>query len=80
MPNQVNGTQVPSIFAFEAKMWDKCVGPPIMLSKVFRQKDQTFVDMLNEMRYGRLSEQTVAAFKKLSRPIHYEDNIGPTQL
>jgi len=38
------------------------------------------VDMLNEMRYGTLSQKSIARFRQLSREIIYEDGIGPTEL
>jgi ATP-dependent DNA helicase PIF1 len=34
------GKQILPKFAFDAESWDACVGPPVMLTKVFRQKDQ----------------------------------------
>lgn len=36
--------------------------------------------MLNEMRFGKLSQKSIAAFKALSRPITYNDGIEPTVL
>ncbi|KAF9038484.1 hypothetical protein BJ165DRAFT_391059 [Panaeolus papilionaceus] len=36
--------------------------------------------MLNEMRFGNLSAQSIAKFKALSRPIHYNDGLGATEL
>lgn len=39
-----------------------------------------FVDMLNEMRFGNLSETSIAKFKSLSRAPEYEDGIAPTAL
>lgn len=39
-----------------------------------------FVDMLNEMRFGRLSFTSIARFRSLSRDIQYGDDIGPTEL
>ncbi|KAG1874230.1 PIF1-like helicase-domain-containing protein [Suillus tomentosus] len=39
-----------------------------------------FVDMLNAMRFGKLDKASVQAFFSLSRPVVYEDGIGPTQL
>lgn len=80
MPERRDGVQIPSTFAFEAKTWNQCVGRPIILNKVFRQKDQTFIDMLNAMRFGELDAKATEDFKKLSRPVKYTDGIGPTQL
>lgn len=34
------GAPIPATFAFDAECWDECVGKPICLKKVFRQKDQ----------------------------------------
>lgn len=40
-----------------------------------------FANMLNEMRLGRISDETVAAFKKLSRPIPASDlDLDTTEL
>ena len=36
--------------------------------------------MLNEMRFGKLSHSSIAAFKALSRPISYPDGPEPTEL
>ncbi|KIJ07606.1 hypothetical protein PAXINDRAFT_158369 [Paxillus involutus ATCC 200175] len=75
-----HGNPVPPAFAFEAGSWSRCIKRPVVLTKVFRQKEQAFVDMLNLMRFGRLDDETIQAFYKLSRPLHYDDGIGPTQL
>ncbi|KAF9066064.1 hypothetical protein BDP27DRAFT_1331149, partial [Rhodocollybia butyracea] len=68
------------MFAFEAEKWDCCVGPPIELRKVFRQKSLQFVDMLNEMRFGEMSESTINTFQSLSRVVNYDDGIQPSEL
>ena len=39
-----------------------------------------FVDMLNEMRFGRLSSKNITKFQSLSRAIHYPDGLGATEL
>ncbi|KAJ7864044.1 hypothetical protein B0H13DRAFT_1088533 [Mycena leptocephala] len=36
--------------------------------------------MLNEMRFGRLSQKSADKFRSLSRPIQYDDGLGPTEL
>ncbi|KAI9462364.1 hypothetical protein BJY52DRAFT_1256490 [Lactarius psammicola] len=50
------------------------------LTHVFRQRDQAFVDMLNAMRWGQMSEQSISKLHQLSREIVYEDGIEPTEL
>jgi ATP-dependent DNA helicase PIF1 len=96
VPGKEDGISVASTFAFDAQTWNICMGSPIVLTKVFRQKDQSkafvlrqeivsmsfleFVDMLNAMRFGELDPSTVAAFKNLSRKVHYTDGIEPTEL
>jgi ATP-dependent DNA helicase PIF1 len=36
--------------------------------------------MLNEMRLGKISDETVKAFRRLARPIQYEDSLEATEL
>ncbi|KAG6334440.1 hypothetical protein ID866_4641 [Astraeus odoratus] len=56
-------------FAFESAAWKKCIGHTINLTKVFRQKDELFISLLNQMRQGSLSPEASAIFKSLSRPL-----------
>ncbi|KAF8634433.1 hypothetical protein AX15_000883 [Amanita polypyramis BW_CC] len=74
------GEEIPAMFAFEAQSWNACVGQPMNLTEVFRQKDQAFVDMLNAIRFGRTNTKITRAFKQLSRTVVYEDGIDPTEL
>ncbi|KAI5957132.1 PIF1 [Candida jiufengensis] len=69
------------IFSFECEAWRKTIQQTIILKEVFRQKgDQTFIDMLNEMRDGRLSERTIREFRRLSRPLICPEGIVPAEL
>ncbi|KIY53384.1 hypothetical protein FISHEDRAFT_7136, partial [Fistulina hepatica ATCC 64428] len=67
-------------FAFEAARWQETIPYTFNLTKVFRQTDQEFVDMLNEMRFGQLTQRSIHKFCSLSRPIEYEDGLGATEL
>lgn len=67
-------------FAFEAQYWPEVIKKTFNLTRVFRQRDPEFVDMLNEMRFGRLSDKSIARFRALSREIRYEDGLGATEL
>ncbi|WWC72652.1 uncharacterized protein I206_106616 [Kwoniella pini CBS 10737] len=79
LPPVTKGGSMPK-FAFEADMWDETIDLSVNLSKVFRQKDPRFVDMLNEMRFGKMTKQSVEAFRCLAREVPYRDNIEPTEL
>lgn len=39
-----------------------------------------FVEMLNEMRFGKLTQASIEKFKSLSRPLKFDDGIVPTEL
>jgi len=80
VPERRDGAQIPPTFAFDAQAWRTCIGTPVTLTRVFRQKDQAFVNMLNAMRFGQMSASTIEEFKRLSRAVKYSDGIGPTQL
>ncbi|WWC65256.1 uncharacterized protein I303_107873 [Kwoniella dejecticola CBS 10117] len=79
LPPVTKGGSMPK-FAFEADMWAETIHMSVNLSKVFRQKDPRFVDMLNEMRFGKMTKQSIDAFRSLAREIPYKDNIEPTEL
>ena len=82
-------------FAFEAGTWSTAIHHTIGLTEVFRQKDPgkfllplaltttnrvVFARMLNEMRLGVITDDTVSAFRKLSRKIQYDDSLEATEL
>ncbi|KHO00718.1 DNA helicase PIF1, ATP-dependent [Metarhizium album ARSEF 1941] len=69
-----------SKFAFDAATWSTSIDHTIGLTQVFRQRDPKFAQMLNEMRVGRISDQTVQAFKALSRPLNFEDGVDLAEL
>ncbi|KAI5124476.1 hypothetical protein M0805_008358 [Coniferiporia weirii] len=80
VPDLHDGVQLPVTFAFDASSWDSCIGTPIVLNKVFRQRDRAFVRMLDEMRYGRLDDGSAECFAALCRSVVYDDGIEPTEL
>ncbi|KEP50718.1 putative DNA helicase (PIF1) [Rhizoctonia solani 123E] len=67
-------------FAFRAESWKRVVPTMVTLTQVFRQKQPQLIDMLNDMRIGRASEETARLFQSLSRPVVYSDGIRPTQI
>lgn len=74
-------TKEQALFTFESKAWKSALQSSIILKEVFRQKgDQTFIDMLNDLRHGRVSDDAADEFRRLSRPLKCPDGIVPTEL
>ena len=67
-------------FAFESKLWDDCDFQNILLSKVFRQSDAAFVNLLNDLRVGRVTDSSSRLLASTSRPLAATDPIKPTKL
>lgn len=51
-------------FCFESPHWNNVFDYQVLLDKSFRQKDETYVAVLNEIREGRLSKQGYNLLRK----------------
>ncbi|KAF7367213.1 ATP-dependent DNA helicase PIF1 [Mycena sanguinolenta] len=80
VPDKTHEHSMPATYAFDAQSWPRCMGRPIVLSRVFRQKDNAFIDILSSMRTGVLSQKHIQQLTKLSRPLIYADGIEPSRL
>ncbi|TGJ88380.1 hypothetical protein E0Z10_g274 [Xylaria hypoxylon] len=80
LPPVPDGGKKEAKFAFDAGTWNTSIDHTIGLTQVFRQKDPQFAGMLNEMRLGRISNDTVQTFKDLARPLTFDDGLGVTEL
>lgn len=67
-------------FSFEANSWKEVVTTTVELKQVFRQKDNTFSNMLNSIRAGTVTDEIVEAFQSLKRPPQIPGDITPTEL
>jgi len=67
-------------YLFESESWDECVAQIIVLKHVFRQSDEAFVKLLNEIRMGDVSKRTIEIMASLTKPVKYDDGILPTEL
>jgi ATP-dependent DNA helicase PIF1 len=47
-------------FLFEARAWQRLDPRPVVLTRVFRQRDAAFVNLLNEMRRAQLTPFSIA--------------------
>ncbi|KAF7339972.1 ATP-dependent DNA helicase PIF1 [Mycena venus] len=80
VPDKTHENSMPATYAFDAQSWQRCMGRPIVLSRVFRQKDNAFIDILSSMRMGVLTQTHIQQLTKLSRPLIYADGIEPSRL
>jgi ATP-dependent DNA helicase PIF1 len=65
-------------FCFESELWDETFDYQIILDKVFRQKDETYIDILKEVRQGKLYRNSYNLLKKcVNKPIDTTSIIKP---
>lgn len=68
-------------FAFESECWNSCFDLQVELEHVFRQSDSTFVKMLNEIRKGLQSPETLNNLSMCHRALPDDGTeIAPTRL
>ncbi|WVF68806.1 hypothetical protein IAT40_003579 [Kwoniella sp. CBS 6097] len=69
-------------FAFEADSWSSVFPRSNMssLTRVFRQKDDSFVKILEAMRRGTIADEHVQVLRGLSRKVDYPKGIEPVGL
>lgn len=81
LPPVSKDSSQPADFAFESAAWKECISCTIILQKVFRQEGDTgFIEMLNQIRDGTLSETVINQFQQLCRPLSDEDGIVAAEL
>jgi ATP-dependent DNA helicase PIF1 len=60
--------QLPSVnstsFLFNSKIWKDTVHDTFYLEKIFRQDDNSFIDILSEARFGKLSSDSVKMIRE----------------
>lgn len=57
---------VPYEYCFETPTWTDAIDEEILLQRIFRQTDERFIDVLREVRDGRLGQQSIALLKQRS--------------
>ncbi|CEP19510.1 hypothetical protein [Parasitella parasitica] len=67
-------------YTFQAQCWNRAVDRCMELKTVFRQSDQHFASLLNELRIGQVSSRTERELQGLRRALTITNNIEPTEL
>lgn len=76
----VNKTDDETIFAFESAAWKETIHHAIELTKIQRQKDEVFQQILKEARIGELSKNSCQILSQLQNRDWKENKIRPTLL
>ena len=77
--------QLPNInsskYAFEGESWKYCINYVVYLTKIQRQKDINFQNVLNSIRIGRITKEVKKMLRsRLNVNLENEYNIIPTEL
>lgn len=67
-------------FLFQDPLWDKIVDNTVILTQVYRQKNQEFVDLLMRLRMGTLTEADVQRVRATESNTLGDDKLKPTTL
>lgn len=68
-------------FCFEAKSWNKCIKHTVYLNEIMRQGDNTFQEVLNKVRVGKIDEQVKNVLNtRIGAKLDNEFGIKPTGL
>ena len=68
-------------YCFESALWKEVMGErSFELLEIFRQKDPQLINLLNDIRYGTMSEETMRQVHFLRRDLVVPRGIVPTQL
>lgn len=76
----VNKEVAPQKFVFESPMWKEAVHKIIPLTKIQRQSDPVFHEILSEARVGKLSPKSMEILKKRQELPWHTQKIKPTLL
>jgi ATP-dependent DNA helicase PIF1 len=68
-------------FCFESPLWSKVFSQQVQLTEIFRQDDNTYKKILNQIRVGRITKSTLERLKTyVGRTIEKDQDILPTIL
>jgi len=68
-------------FCFESKDWNSTFDSNIELKHIFRQNDQTYINILNEIRLGNISKESETILKEcIKKKVPADILIKPTKL
>ena len=80
LPPVGKGDDDSSAFCFESPLWDKTFHSVVHLKKIFRQSDDTYSNILNQIRIGKLYKSGLDTLLKHVGKSYPDDSFRPTKL
>eukprot|EP00462_Mataza_sp_D1_P007381 CAMPEP_0175123576 /NCGR_PEP_ID=MMETSP0087-20121206/2320_1 /TAXON_ID=136419 /ORGANISM="Unknown Unknown, Strain D1" /LENGTH=354 /DNA_ID=CAMNT_0016405283 /DNA_START=291 /DNA_END=1355 /DNA_ORIENTATION=+ len=76
LPPVSKGKSTEQQLCFETDAWNRCLGKKktVLLSRVYRQTDQTFLNILDEIRWGECSEDSASTLRQAGADAKTEDS------
>jgi len=73
---EIFGTVYPSPFFFDAKIFIQLPIERIELKKIFRQNDQKFINLLNNIRHNQISDHDLNLLNSCYQPNSFDSDEG----
>ncbi|KZP00984.1 hypothetical protein CALVIDRAFT_524669 [Calocera viscosa TUFC12733] len=67
-------------YAFEADCWRECFPHGWKLTGIHRQKEAELLEMLQQVRFGTLSDKSKLLLNQLSQPVKWPKGVIPVEL
>jgi hypothetical protein len=80
IPKDLSGAEVELKFLFESELWDSTVHTIALLGKIWRQTDPIYQKVLNEVRLGVVSDESVKVLRSRMNTNWRDETIKPTVL
>lgn len=80
IPKDLSGADVELKFLFESEIWDSSIHTIVSLTKIWRQKDPIYQQVLNEVRMGLVSSESEQILRSRMNTNWKDESIKPTVL
>lgn len=68
-------------FCFESKSWENCIHHTVVLTEIMRQADKEFQEVLNDLRFGKITDRARALLEsRIGVELKNDLGIKPTRI
>lgn len=67
-------------YIFNSDVWEMCITKTVLLDQIYRQVDQKFIQLLEHVKVGNVTDEDVEIINQTSTNDMYSSEIKPTRL